>query len=47
MEKLYEYLKGDEWVVIITAIISLYVAIVSFFMTYVRGEDQNKKMHMI
>ena len=43
MEKLYEYLKGDEWVVIITAIISLYVAIVSFFMSYVRGKRHYRR----
>ena len=43
MEKLYEYLKGDEWVVIITVIISLYVAIVSFFMTHVRGKRHYRR----
>ena len=43
MEKLYEYLSGDDWIVILTTIISLYVAIVTFFMTYIRGKRHYRK----
>lgn len=43
MEKLYEYLKGDEWVVIFTTIISLYAAIVMFFMTYIKSKMHRRK----
>lgn len=43
MEKLYDYLTGDDWIVIFTTIISLYAAIVMFFMTYIRSKRHYRK----
>lgn len=43
MEKLYDYLAGDEWVIIITTIISLYAAIVALFMIYIKSKRHYRK----
>ena len=43
MEKLYNYLAGDEWVIIITTIISLYAAIVALFMIYIKSKRHYRK----
>ncbi len=43
MEKIYEYFAGDEWIVILSSIISIYVAIVAFFMTYLKSKRHYRK----
>lgn len=43
MEKLYDYLAGDDWIVVFTTIISLYAAIVMFYMTYIRSKRHYRR----
>ena len=43
MEKIYEYFAGDEWIMILSSIISIYVAIVAFFMTYLKSKGHYRK----
>lgn len=43
MEKLYSYYASDEWLLIISIVISLYTAFVLFFMTYVKSKKRYRE----
>ena len=43
MEKLYGYIASDESTLIISTVISLYTAIVAFFLTYIKSKRHYRK----